>query len=327
MKDPQMNTSWCVHPQKLLTCHSTKSLTFPLLQNVAFLSFIGFTIFEAIFALIVKSESMLADAEAMAVDAMTYLFNLCAERIKKAPYTESELRMPADVREHRRKMKRLYLELFPPLISVTTLLAVTVLTLRDSLHTLFGEDNEEESSVTEDEKAGVMLFFSALNLALDVMNVMCFARADQAFGLSVMKSQEEFRKSLQSTRSEDLALLENARMRISYDEEGDGIEVKEWNASRSRSIGEDSEDSYALVNLNMCSAWTHVCADTMRSIAVLVAAAIAFLFKSVSADAADASSSSGGIFHYLDQPLALVARLVSDGDGDIALVETASASH
>lgn len=34
--------------------------------------------FQAIFAIIANSESMLADSEAMSVDALTYLFNLCA---------------------------------------------------------------------------------------------------------------------------------------------------------------------------------------------------------------------------------------------------------
>ena len=33
---------------------------------------------QAVFAIIANSESMLADSEAMSVDALTYLFNLCA---------------------------------------------------------------------------------------------------------------------------------------------------------------------------------------------------------------------------------------------------------
>ena len=42
----------------------------------------------------------------------------------------------------------------------------------------------------------------------------------------------------------------------------------------------DDESSRGL-NLNMCSAWTHVCADTLRSIAVLVAAGFASLFPQI----------------------------------------------
>ena len=38
---------------------------------------------------------------------------------------------------------------------------------------------------------------------------------------------------------------------------------------------DDSTDATGTFNLNMCSAWTHVCADTLRSIAVLCAAALA----------------------------------------------------
>lgn len=60
--------------------------------NFAFYSFVGFIAIQAGFAILANSESMLADCEAMAVDAMTYLFNLCAERIKNKPLTEEEKR-------------------------------------------------------------------------------------------------------------------------------------------------------------------------------------------------------------------------------------------
>ena len=49
--------------------------------NVAFFSFVSFLILQAVFAIIAHSQSMLADCEAMGVDALTYLFNLLAERL------------------------------------------------------------------------------------------------------------------------------------------------------------------------------------------------------------------------------------------------------
>jgi len=53
---------------------------------------------------------------------------------------------------------------------------------------------------------------------------------------------------------------------------------------------EDSEESNdILINLNMCSAYTHVMADTLRSAAVLIASGIACSFDQISPTMADAS--------------------------------------
>jgi Co/Zn/Cd efflux system component len=220
--------------------------------NVAFFSFFGFTMVQSGFALMVNSESMLADSEAMGVDAMTYLFNLCAERIKNAPISVEELQLSLEERTHKRKIKRLYLELIPPLISVATLIAVTIATMRDALHTLCGNEVDDSSS-RDEEKVGVMLLFSSLNLLLDMVNVTCFARADKAFGIAVIQSQGEFRKSIRRA-SEDLSLLVNNKMPVTYErDESNGIEL---HASRAMSMDESSEEAADLVNLNMCSAWT-----------------------------------------------------------------------
>ena len=76
--------------------------------NVAFFSFLGFTLVQTGFAISAKSSAMLVDSEAMFVDALTYLFNLLAERLKHRPYSEKEKRMPADLRHYRRRLSRLY---------------------------------------------------------------------------------------------------------------------------------------------------------------------------------------------------------------------------
>jgi hypothetical protein len=179
---------------------------------------------------------------------MTYLLNLCAERFKNAPFSSQELQLSLEKRQHKRKIKRLYLELIPPLLSVSTLIAVTIATMRDALHTLLGD--EVDDSAGDDEKVGVMLLFSSLNLLLDVVNVICFARADQAFGLMAIQSQNEFRKSIRRA-SEDVSLLMNKKTPASHEEESNRIEL------RAMSIEEaTSEESLDLVNLNMCSAWT-----------------------------------------------------------------------
>ena len=215
---------------------------------------------QAGFAILVSSQSMLADSEAMGVDAMTYLFNLCAERIKNAPYSTEELKLPADVREYNRTLKRLYLELIPPLISVSTLLGVTILTLHDATQTLFGDNDENDAQVdtnADDEMVGVMLFFSTLNLVLDIVNVTCFAKADQAY-VHVLQSQDEltdFKKSLRGrTPSEDLTLLlPSTQPPIA--ENANGLSTY---GSQEVEVDDDAADdkTLELVNLNMCSAWT-----------------------------------------------------------------------
>ena len=209
--------------------------------NVAFFSFIGFVVFQSIFALIAHSQAMLADSQAMAVDALTYLFNLLAERIKNRPITEHELTLPTPVRSYRRELQRLYLEVIPPALSVITLIVVTIMTLQEACGTLWGDDNEDE----EDENVSVtiMLLFSAGNLLLDIVNVTCFAKAQSAFGLDVVqKDQPSVRDSI----------IESTRLIAALGDDDDD-EEEEGNGVCERTTG--------LVNLNMCSAWTVSCND------------------------------------------------------------------
>lgn len=234
--------------------------------NVAFISFVGFMGVQAFFALIANSESMLEDSEAMSVDALTYLFNMWAERIKNRPPTAEELLLPVAVREHRIELKRLYLELVPPLISVVTLICVTINALQQAYSTLFAGEGEEE----EDVSAGLMLFFSGLNLVLDVVNVTCFARANQAYGLQ---------KQTQQTRDNEAAGLMNASTRNHFQqhleaaqllivEKDEELEEDDNHNHLSMLQGSDMaltdhtthdgylESWFGNVNLNMCSAWT-----------------------------------------------------------------------
>mmetsp|Transcript_2036 Transcript_2036/g.3212 ORF Transcript_2036/g.3212 Transcript_2036/m.3212 type:complete len:364 (+) Transcript_2036:250-1341(+) len=247
--------------------------------NIAFFSFLGFMSVQAVFALMANSESMLADSEAMSVDALTYLFNMCAERIKKQPYSEYERTLAKPIRERRRTMKRLYLELVPPLISVSTLLAVTFVTIQDSYDAMFGvklsDEPEEKVDVT------IMLIFSALNLLLDIVNVFCFARADQAFGLQSIPGFE--------SKPGDLVKM-SSRGGVEVELHGENKHASEETRLVPTTAESPPEDTFYGVNLNMCSAWTHICADTMRSVAVLIAALIASIFSSVDGETADATA-------------------------------------
>ncbi len=209
--------------------------------NVAFWTFLGFLLLEAVFALIANSQSMLEDAEAMSVDALTYLFNLCAERIKHRPYSEEEMKLPSDVREYKRELRRLYLEVVPPLISVATLIVVTGFAIRDAVTTL----NQPDDVPEEDVDVNIMMMFSGANLILDIVNVTCFARAHQAFGLTTVR--REVAPTRYSVRGSDIIAQLESQPLISDDASEDG---------ETSIVGPLGAGEQLLVNLNMCSAWT-----------------------------------------------------------------------
>lgn len=239
--------------------------------NVAFFSFIGFVVFQTVFALIAHSESMLADSQAMAVDAMTYLFNLCAERTKHRPPSPNEMNLPIEVREYRKELRRLYLELIPPTISVITLIAVTVMTLREAFASLWGQEEGDDANDDEDVSVTIMLLFSAANLLLDFVNVTCFARANSTFGLNVVHEENEsIRKSIRMSfalpphstdSSEGTALLplqkrhhtETPSTVRRTSEEFSSNDEENYSQT---SLADPTSAFRGLVNLNMCSAWT-----------------------------------------------------------------------
>lgn len=154
--------------------------------NFAFFSFLLFMMTQAFFAVMAKSESMLADSMAMSVDAFTYLFNLAAERLKHRSNLQYE-NLSMEEAKRRKKILRLYLEFFPPMISVTTLIIVSFNALMEAVHTLIDSPmlrlGKGEDISQEEPDVKIMIFFSALNLGLDVMNVLCFARV-QNFSLT-----------------------------------------------------------------------------------------------------------------------------------------------
>lgn len=167
----------------------------------------------------------------MSVDALTYLFNLCAERVKHRPLSENERQLPVDVCDFRRERLRLYLELVPPLVSVVTLICVTVGAIQEATDSLSNPDDDEE-----DVSVGLMFWFSLANLFLDFLNVACFAKANQAYGLTTVKKEPAaFHSPQNSSRMPEAhGLLAKSQSSDFMDEEGNDF----------------------VVNLNMCSAWT-----------------------------------------------------------------------
>lgn len=196
----------------------------------------------------------MADCAAMTVDVITYLFNFLAERLKESQYNKAGTAS----QNKQLRLRRLYLELIPPFISVSTLVAVTIVALQQAFDTLANTDADSDNP-----DLGIMLVFSALNLLLDFLNVGCFARVDQAVGLP-----------LSSWTTVSSNGLKN-------DADDDGTHGEQTPLKGQHVPGDDHMDSAGIMNLNMCSAWTHVCADTLRSIAVLIAAGLATIFPSL----------------------------------------------
>lgn len=222
------------------------------LLNIAFVSFLGFTILQTFAAVLARSEAMMGDSASMGVDAMTYAFNLYAEKRKDT----------AD------KKTKLLLELIPPAISVVVLLVVTFFLFRKAIITLAMGVPENPA---DEPNVAIMFIFSSSNLLLDGLNIFCFARAKHATGYN--------------TGVEDANL--DPQSSITESEEGQRLKGDLNNDSSS--FGAKMEDEEE-TNLNMCSAYTHVFADTLRSIAVIIASSIAETVDSIDPEEADATA-------------------------------------
>ena len=152
----------------------------------AFASFMTFATVQLFFAFLAGSSAMKGDSAAMIVDSMTYLFNWYAERRKArfdeentADATESEREERIMLREKRKLVLRL--EIIPPLISVTTLVAVTIVILKQAIEVLVLDTKRSEAEQAK-PNIKLMMAFSIVNLGLDFLNVFCFARARRLLG-------------------------------------------------------------------------------------------------------------------------------------------------
>eukprot|EP00804_Cyclotella_cryptica_P008674 CCRYP_020843-RA/>CCRYP_020843-RA protein AED:0.04 eAED:0.04 QI:357/1/1/1/1/1/3/420/350 len=269
------------------------------LLNVAFYSFALFALGQMFVAVwIARSEAMIGDSSAMVIDSLTYLFNSYAERIKNLSLSTDDddhlTEREKELKRLGRTRQRLLLEIAPPLCSVLTLIGLTIYIIKDALDTLARTDFEsgegDGSSSYSDPNVGIMFFFSGLNLALDILNVTCFARAKHAFGFAVI-DEDRHRYMLAYDGSLHNVYADSLRVRSEINLSDDDPEEEAINVAQGQnysSITNESNDTHLQinrektfkeVNLNMCSAYTHVFADTLRSTAVLLAAGISYTFK------------------------------------------------
>jgi len=272
------------------------------LLNVAFYSFALFALGQMFVAVwIARSEAMIGDSSAMVIDSLTYLFNSYAERIKNRSLSKHDdehlTEREKELKRLGRTRQRLLLEIAPPLCSVLTLIGLTIYIIKDALDSLAGSESEsgedDGSSSDSDPNVGVMFFFSGLNLALDILNVTCFARAKHAFGFAVIDEDRHrymlaYDGSLHNVYADSLRVRSEINLSVVHDDE----ESETINAAQGQNYSsitkENSENHLQItrerntvkeVNLNMCSAYTHVFADTLRSTAVLLAAGISYTFQ------------------------------------------------
>ncbi|KAL7573770.1 hypothetical protein ACA910_007799 [Epithemia clementina (nom. ined.)] len=266
---------------------------------IAFTSFLTFAIVELVFAFVAKSKSMIGDSVAMIVDSLTYLFNWYAERRKTRfdQEYENETLHPADpvrddaVRLRERRKLVLRLEIISPLISVVTLAAVTIVILKQAIEVLILDITRRKDEQGNPD-IHLMLGFSVANLALDFVNVFCFARAKHLLGY---ETRHHSTNTLETT-STDCGKKPEFFCRHKQQESHDGKEVvcdcADLEDGEGLGAGIDQEPSPGNVdkraNVNMCSAYTHVFADTLRSLAVIIAALVAE-FTGVTSEEADSA--------------------------------------
>lgn len=166
------------------------------LLTLAFVSFLTFTICQSVAGIVADSSALLVDSIAMAIDSFTYGFNLIAERMKNrieahlGYYNEQQsYNLTTEELERRRERSKrkltLILEIVPPVVSVLTLAIVTSFILKESIDTLEADVKEEEDdpdNIQSNPNMNVMFVFSLLNLLVDLVNVLFFAKSDHVFG-------------------------------------------------------------------------------------------------------------------------------------------------
>jgi hypothetical protein len=254
----------------------------------------AFTMCQTVAAVIAGSEAMIGDSAAMFVDALTYFFNLVAER-KKNHFDEQwetidqDPKTQRDSRQRRERAKRkmtLQLELVPPLISVTSLIVVTAFVLRKAIRVLI-LDTHRDPSKQGDPNINLMLIFSSINLCLDFMNVVCFAKAKHLMGFDTHVVHERDRLRIyESLQTTDLALDDHVIRGTSQHENDHAIHSEGSNGTHETGdndhdvalasiihqqlngvtphsldekhvdLCDDDKEEKEGANLNMCSAYT-----------------------------------------------------------------------
>lgn len=194
----------------------------------------------------------------------------------------------------------LQLEIITPLFSISALVGITSWILHDAILTFLSPASPSSpSSASEPEtdprsspsgpNLNVMIIFSSINLLLDILNMSCFARAKHLLGYKTTSGTRQHldhhhrhHHSHETNAAEITTAVDNIVVLL---EDGVASNAKE---DPNDHIANDSDDDSA--NLNMCAAYTHVFADTQRSLAVILAVIIAKVVQGVTPEMADATA-------------------------------------
>jgi Co/Zn/Cd efflux system component len=223
---------------------------------------------------------------------MTYLCNWIAEYRKNNfdwGHNGSPLHLPT-LRLKKRAYRKMVLqmEILPPLLSVMTLVIVTIVVSYRAILVLAGPPAPESAQHPNIE---LMMGFSIFNLGLDMLNVFCFASAKHLLGYSTVEAHGVH--DGESRPSTGLSPMGYSRARESSPttdiENGNTGEQRDGLTTNYTTDDDEDEDEHR-TNLNMCSAYTHVFADTLRSLAVILASTISQLAGAVTPEVADSAA-------------------------------------
>jgi hypothetical protein len=227
-----------------------------------------FSVCQTIAAFIAGSEAMMGDSAAMLVDALTYLFNLIAERKKKTyilAQQQEQLSCSSDHPELAQKLRvlkykryLLQLELIPPLLSVSTLLVVTGFVLHAAIRVLV-LDATRDTSEQSDPNIHIMMLFSVLNLLLDGLNIFCFAKAKHALGYSTQEEPDPPRLNRRRKPSAVKPLIDHDKLHSAIHlqpgaDSSNSLALESLIPLEIEEFRSEADDEHP--NLNMCSAYT-----------------------------------------------------------------------
>jgi len=378
----------CIIPRRTKRTNEASTNPHIHLLGTVFCTFMSFAIVQMAVAVVAQSQSLFGDSAIMIVDSLTYLFNWIAE-VRKGRYDEalitfarttrkakgnnngssSSSRMDAHelqaIRERTKRKIVLQMEIFPPIVSMMSLLVVvfflfnrSVRALRDDLSSQqqqqqqsSDDDDDGDQHHDDDPNVQIMMGFAFFNLFLDILNFTCFARvrhhllgfpAADSSGITtkaittttatattqpvVISSDDETDNAESnvpvSSRDTGIVLAEMGHYDDDEKEEEpepdsssdmercdlrtagsdantqlrkrtSNVAIRHHSKNTDEGINETNEDDkkeHGPTNLNMCSAFTHIFADMLRSIAVIVAAVVAKAAPSVSPEIADGSA-------------------------------------
>jgi cation diffusion facilitator family transporter len=247
--------------------------------ELSVLLFLLFAIAEICGAFLSGSLSLLADSISMFTDIISYICNIYVEWYKSKYGGVS-------------RRSRFYLEVIIPILSVLLLVGTTLYTTYDALSVIWKPPDKNDVNVN------FMYGFSLFNFFIDFACWLLFSlRGKDTFLEPVQVPQLSIDTTVSFDEEEDFGELEDSEFESLKPEEDDSkffaftefwklITCQKLTATQ-LSAAENTQEKKS--NLNMLSAFAHIAGDTLRTIAVLIAALTSTIFR-IDADICDAFS-------------------------------------